>query len=94
VHGTKLKFMQDFKDDFVKAAEIGKVQAGRFYDDVTLEYLKKYGYHTSWDRDLREGQDIASDVDKDEDVDDLPAEVGTARSEYTDLLRTVSSLVH
>jgi hypothetical protein len=94
VHGTKLEFMQGFKDDFIKAAELGKVQAGCFYDNVTLEYLKKYGYHTSWDRDLCEGQDIVSDVDEDEDMDDLPTEVSTARSEYTDLFRMVSSLVH
>jgi hypothetical protein len=84
--------MQGHRDEYIKAAELGKVHAGRFYDDVSSEYLKKYGYHTPWNGDLREGQDVASDVDEDEDVDDLPAEEGEARSKYFNELRTVSSM--
>ncbi|KAF8171764.1 hypothetical protein K438DRAFT_1981917 [Mycena galopus ATCC 62051] len=88
VHGTKLAFMQAFKDDFLKATELGKVQAGRFYNDVADRYLKKYRYHTGWADDLYDGQEVASDVDEDEDVDALPVEEGEARSKYYDELRT------
>jgi hypothetical protein len=81
--------MHGYKDDYIKAAEISKVQAGRFYDDVAADYLKKYGYNTPYNGDLKDGQDVASDVDEDEDVDNLPAEEGEARSAYYNELRTV-----
>jgi hypothetical protein len=53
VHSTKLTFMTSYKDAFIKATELGKVQAGRFYDDVTDTYLKKYGYKMTYGDDLR-----------------------------------------
>jgi hypothetical protein len=84
--------MTSYKDAFIKAAELGKVEAGKFYDDVARDYLKKYGYHTPYDVDLREDQDVASDVDENEDVDTLPPEEGTARSAYFDDVRKVSIL--
>ncbi|KAF8133493.1 hypothetical protein K438DRAFT_1787635 [Mycena galopus ATCC 62051] len=88
VHGSKLSFMENLRDDYTAAAELGKVQAGRFYDEVADKYLKKYGYNTAWNGDLEDGQDIASDVDEDEDVDLLDPEVSKARSKYFDELRT------
>ncbi|KAJ6564313.1 hypothetical protein B0H19DRAFT_1067880 [Mycena capillaripes] len=80
VHSSKLVFMCVFKEDFIKAAELGKVQAGKFYDDVADQYLAKYGYKTPYDSDLDEGQDVASDVDEDEDVDELQPEEAEERS--------------
>ncbi|KAJ7743670.1 hypothetical protein B0H14DRAFT_2637416 [Mycena olivaceomarginata] len=44
---------------------------------------------TPWNGDLREGQDVVSDVNEDEDVDDLPAEEGEAHSKYFNELCTV-----
>jgi hypothetical protein len=85
--------MQGYKDDYIKAAEISKVQAGKFYDDVAADYLKKYGYNTPYNGDLKEGLDVASDVDEDEDVDNLPAEEGQARSAFYDEIRTVSGFL-
>ncbi|KAJ7156209.1 hypothetical protein C8R46DRAFT_1294775 [Mycena filopes] len=87
VHGSKLVFMTGYKNEFVKATELGKVQAGNFYRDVTVAYLKIYGYNTPLNGDLREGQDVASDVDEDEDVDSLDAVVGEARSAYFEQIR-------
>ncbi|KAJ7165779.1 hypothetical protein C8R46DRAFT_1035136 [Mycena filopes] len=82
--------MRGYKEEYIKAAELGKVQAGRFYDDVSNAYLKKYGYNTSWDRDLREDQDVASDVDENEDVNEVPAALAATRSDYFNKLREVS----
>ncbi|KAJ7310093.1 hypothetical protein DFH08DRAFT_823131 [Mycena albidolilacea] len=39
-----------------------------------------------------EGQDVALEVNKDEDIDDLPAEAGEARSKYFNELCTVNSM--
>jgi hypothetical protein len=89
VRGTKLVFFRGFQDDFIQAAEISKVEAGKFYDNVTAQYLKKYGYNTPYDGDLRDDQDVASDVDEDEDVNTLPAEEGEVRSAYYDEVRTI-----
>ncbi|KAJ6593076.1 hypothetical protein B0H19DRAFT_1245892 [Mycena capillaripes] len=80
VHGTKLEFFASHKDEFLSAAEIK--ETGRFYSDLAQAYLAKYGYNTPWDSDLEEGQDIADDVDPDEDVNDLPADEGEERAEY------------
>ncbi|KAJ7088020.1 hypothetical protein B0H15DRAFT_801079 [Mycena belliarum] len=87
VHGSKLVFLSGYKEEYVKASEISSVKAGRFYDEVATEFLKKYGYHTPWEGDLDDGQDIASDVEDDEDVDSLPAEEAEERSQYYSVLR-------
>jgi hypothetical protein len=84
--------MTSYKDAFVKATELGKVQAGRFYDDVTDAYLKKYGYKMTYGDNLREDQNVASDVDEDEDPDSVPTEMGEARATYCAQLRSVSVL--
>jgi hypothetical protein len=52
-------------------------------------YLEKYGYNTLWEGDLDDGQDVADDVDPDEDVDSLAAEEVESRSEYFKKLRGV-----
>ncbi|KAJ7758478.1 hypothetical protein DFH07DRAFT_958338 [Mycena maculata] len=87
IHGTKLKFFETFKDPYIKAAEISQVEAGRLYDDVTNEYLKKYGYNLAYDEDLRSDQDIASDVDEDENVNDIPPEEAASRADYCAVVR-------
>ncbi|KAJ6449248.1 hypothetical protein C8R47DRAFT_1084781 [Mycena vitilis] len=87
VHGSKLVFMRGFKEAYMKASELGKVDSGKFYDDVTNQYLAVYGYNTAYNSDLREGQDVASDVDEDEDVDLLSPEEATERAEYFDEVR-------
>lgn len=74
VHGTKLVFFEAHKDAFLAAAEIKEM--GDFYSRVSQLYLNKYGYNTPWDEDLEEGQDVADDVDPDEDVDSLSREEG------------------
>ncbi|KAJ7851697.1 hypothetical protein B0H13DRAFT_1904987 [Mycena leptocephala] len=85
VHGTKLGFFKAYKDEYLAAAEIN--EGGSFYSRVAHLYLAKYGYNMPWDGDLEEGQDVADDVDPDEDVDGLPAEEGEARAEYFSKLR-------
>ncbi|KAJ7715051.1 hypothetical protein B0H16DRAFT_1701867 [Mycena metata] len=87
IHGTKVAFMEKFKNDYLKAAELGKVQAGKFYDDVAHAYLKIYGYRLALTDDLPEGETVASDVDEDEDINDLPVEEALARSAHFDELR-------
>ncbi|KAJ7038477.1 hypothetical protein C8F04DRAFT_1256082 [Mycena alexandri] len=88
IHGSKIPFMEGYKDDFLKASELGKVYTGRFYDDVADAYLKKYGYNLEFTEDLPEGVDVADDVDEDEDVNALSPEEATARSAKYDELRT------
>ncbi|KAJ7843280.1 hypothetical protein B0H13DRAFT_1909423 [Mycena leptocephala] len=85
VHGTKLGFFKAYKDEYLAAAEIN--EGGSFYSRVAHLYLAKYGYNTPWDGDLEEGQDVADNVDPNEDVDGLPAEEGEARAEYFSKLR-------
>jgi hypothetical protein len=90
IHGSKQVFFAAFKDDFIKASELGKVLAGKFYDEITHKYLEKYGYNLGYEDDLRDGQDVASDVDEDEDVDALAPEESEKRSAYFDEIRGVS----
>ncbi|KAJ7802391.1 hypothetical protein B0H13DRAFT_2389627 [Mycena leptocephala] len=69
VHGTKLLFFEGHKDAFMAATEIK--ETGDFYDKMSQLYLKKYGYNTDWDDDLDEDQEVADDVDRNEDEDSL-----------------------
>ncbi|KAJ7920722.1 hypothetical protein B0H13DRAFT_1867226 [Mycena leptocephala] len=85
IHGSKLQFFEVHKDDYLAAAEIK--ETGDFYSRVARLYLDKYGYNTPWDGDLEEGQDVADDVDPDEDVDSLSSEEGERRAEYFKKLR-------
>ncbi|KAJ7160853.1 hypothetical protein C8R46DRAFT_905183 [Mycena filopes] len=84
--------MRGYKTAFILAAELGKVQAGRFYDDVADAYLKIYGYHTPFDGDLKEDHGVASDVDEEEDVDELPPNVAVERLLYYNEIRKVSRI--
>ncbi|KAJ7840483.1 hypothetical protein B0H14DRAFT_3458019 [Mycena olivaceomarginata] len=84
VHGTKVEFMESYKEDFIRVTEIGKVEAGKFYDNVARDYLAKYGW--------KEGADIASDVDEDEDIDSLAPAEAEARSKYFNAVRTKAAL--
>jgi hypothetical protein len=84
--------MESYKEDFVKATELGSVEAGKFYDNVARDYLAKYGYKTPWNGDLKEGEDVASDVDEDEDVDSIAPAEAEARSKYFNTVRTVCLL--
>jgi hypothetical protein len=90
VHGTKLTFFEGFKDQFLAAAEIK--DTGGFYSRVAQKYLDIYGYNTPWEGDLEDGQEVADDVDPDEDVNTLPQEVGEERADYYVKLRGVSKL--
>ncbi|KAF8217864.1 hypothetical protein K438DRAFT_1747122 [Mycena galopus ATCC 62051] len=72
VHGSKLAFFKAHKHDFLAAVETKGTSA--FYSRVAGLYLNKYGYHTGWDEDLDEGQEVADDVDPEEDIDGLTAE--------------------
>ncbi|KAK6974085.1 hypothetical protein R3P38DRAFT_3239949 [Favolaschia claudopus] len=85
VHGTKLTFFENMRDEFIACAAT-KTQ-GDFYSRAATTYLKTYGYHTAWESDLEEGQDVADDVDEDEDVDSLPVEEATSRADYFHELR-------
>jgi hypothetical protein len=88
VQGTKLAFFEGHKDAYHATAEIK--ETGDFYSHVSQLYLDKYGYNTPWDGDLEEGQDVADDVDPNEDVDTLSREEGEARAQYYSKLRNVS----
>ncbi|KAJ7076249.1 hypothetical protein B0H15DRAFT_805699 [Mycena belliarum] len=88
VHGTKLRFFETDKDDYLAALEVK--QAGAFYSRMARLYLGKYGYYLDWDDDLEDDDDVASDVDNDEDVDDLSAEEAEERSAYYKKLRAVT----
>ncbi|KAJ6463637.1 hypothetical protein C8R47DRAFT_1225128 [Mycena vitilis] len=85
VQGSKLPFMETFRDAFLAAVEVKK--QGALYDTIAHEYLDKYGYHTAWDGDLEEGQVVADDVDPDEDVNALSPEEANSRAAYFKKLR-------
>ncbi|KAJ7712106.1 hypothetical protein B0H16DRAFT_1744532 [Mycena metata] len=85
VHGTKLPFFAAHKDSYLAAAEIK--QTGEFYDAMAQLYLKTYGYNTAWDGDLEDGQEVADDVDPNEDVDSLLPEETEERATYFKRLR-------
>jgi hypothetical protein len=88
VHGTKLPFLKKHREDYLAAAEIKGT--GTFYEKVAHLYLRRYGYHTPWDGDLDSDQDVASNVNADEDVDDLnPEEAATCVTHFK-LLKGVS----
>ncbi|KAK7052712.1 hypothetical protein R3P38DRAFT_2763051 [Favolaschia claudopus] len=78
VRGSKVKFFESAKDDYLAAAEIKGT--GAFYEKMAQRYLKKYGYKLRLEDDLEEGVDVASDVDSDEDTDALPAAESKSRS--------------
>ncbi|KAJ6512874.1 hypothetical protein C8R45DRAFT_1087981 [Mycena sanguinolenta] len=85
VHGTKLAFFSAHKIDYLAAVETGKT--GPFYTSIGQLYVGVYGYNTPWDGDLPDGQDVADDVNPDEDVDSLAPEEAAARAEYFKTLR-------
>ncbi|KAJ7429451.1 hypothetical protein B0H11DRAFT_2265630 [Mycena galericulata] len=72
-----------------KPGKVGWVHGTKipFFEAVGQLYLEKYGYNTAWEDDLEEDQDVADDVDPDEDVDSVPADVAVVRAEYFDVLR-------
>ncbi|KAJ7029961.1 hypothetical protein C8F04DRAFT_1187135 [Mycena alexandri] len=80
VHGTKLPFFEAHKDEYLAAAEIKKT--GDFYDQIAQLYLGKYGFNTAFEGDLPEGEDVADDVDPDEDPDSLTPEEAEERAGY------------
>ncbi|KAJ7917312.1 hypothetical protein B0H13DRAFT_2322554 [Mycena leptocephala] len=86
VHGTKLTFFEGFKEQYLAAVELK--ETGPFYSRIAQKYLDKYGYNTPWEGDLEEGQDVADDVDLDEDVNNLTQEEGEERAEYYAKLRS------
>ncbi|KAF8157758.1 hypothetical protein K438DRAFT_1986374 [Mycena galopus ATCC 62051] len=86
VHSSKLGFFQKHKDEFVAAAELNKT--GAFYSTVAKRYLEVYGYNTAWNADLPKGQDVAADVDLNENINDLDAEEAQRRVDYYKILRS------
>jgi hypothetical protein len=89
VHGTKLPFFEEHRQDYLAAAEIKGT--GAFYEKIAHLYLRKYGYHTPWNGDLNSDQDVASDVDLDEDVDDLELDEAASRATYFKVMKVVSN---
>jgi hypothetical protein len=89
VHGTKLPFFEEHRQDYLAAAEIKGT--GAFYEKIAHLYLRKYGYHTPWNGDLNSDQDVASDVDLDEDVDNLEPDETTSRATYFKVMKVVSN---
>jgi hypothetical protein len=87
VHGTKLEFLKSFKAEYLAAVEVKR--PGPFYSWVGQKFLGIYRYNTPWDGDLPEGQTVADDVDPNEDVDSVPAEVAEERTQYYKVLRSV-----
>lgn len=58
IYGTKLKFFESRKDEWLSAAQ--KEKSGSFYTKVARLYLLKYG-------DLAEDDDLEEDIDDPED---------------------------
>ncbi|KAJ6470100.1 hypothetical protein C8R47DRAFT_1222728 [Mycena vitilis] len=85
VHGSKLPFLHKFKDAY-RVAVLQKGQT-KFYDKVAQEFVGVYGHNLDWNADLQPGQDVASDVDENEDVDELPAAEGKRRRAFVRKLR-------
>ncbi|KAJ6469661.1 hypothetical protein C8R47DRAFT_1078031 [Mycena vitilis] len=85
VKGTKLPWLQGYKQAFLDAVEVKK--NGVLYDTIAHDYLSIYGYNTAWDADLEPGQTVADDVDPDEDINLLSPEEAAARAEYFKKLR-------
>ncbi|KAJ7511021.1 hypothetical protein B0H11DRAFT_1900353 [Mycena galericulata] len=85
VHGTKLAFFSAYEKDYTDAAEVK--ETGKFYSRVAHLYLAKYGYNTPWTGDLEPDKDVADDVNPNEDIDKLPANVAEDRNEYFKILR-------
>ncbi|KAK7050136.1 hypothetical protein R3P38DRAFT_3173198 [Favolaschia claudopus] len=86
VHGTKLAFFEGMREDYIAALETKR--PGKFYTAAAHAYLKKYGYNTPWEGDLEEDEEVAADVDPDEDVDSLSPEEGELRAKYLAVLRS------
>ncbi|KAJ7741474.1 hypothetical protein DFH07DRAFT_778151 [Mycena maculata] len=84
----ELRFLKGFKDAYVKAAKMSLVDAGKMYNDITEEYLKKHGYKLAYEDDLCSDQDVASDVDPDKDMDAIPHEEAALRADYCAEVRT------
>lgn len=87
VHGTKLAFFSQMKAEYLAAVELDKT--GPFYDKATHLYLGVYGYNTPLNGDLEDDADRASDIDSDEDVNELPAEESSKRAKYYKTMRGV-----
>ncbi|KAJ7038447.1 hypothetical protein C8F04DRAFT_1256031 [Mycena alexandri] len=93
VFGLKVAFFEAHKEKFLAAVELKTT--GAFYHKVGQLYLAKYGYALRWDEDLDEGQDVADDVDPDEDVNDLvPAEAETRAKKFKKLREKLGVWYH
>ncbi|KAF8208329.1 hypothetical protein K438DRAFT_1961822 [Mycena galopus ATCC 62051] len=90
VHGSKLRFFQGHKDEFVAAVEVNKT--GAFYSSIAKQYLAVYGYNTAWDADLPQGQSAAVDIDPNENVNAIDPEEAERRREYFKLLHSKISV--
>jgi putative NIF3 family GTP cyclohydrolase 1 type 2 len=75
------------KEDYVAATELKRTDV--FYKKVAHKYLAVYIYHTPWDGDLEKGQEVADDVDPDEDLDDVPPEEAEHHTKYFKELKRV-----
>ncbi|KAJ7718491.1 hypothetical protein DFH07DRAFT_973279 [Mycena maculata] len=90
VFGSKLTFLESFEDEYRAAAEIKAT--GDFYSKIAQLFLKKFGYELNWDEDLDDGQDVADDIDPNEDIDNLDAEESTWRAQYyTEVRRKIGA---
>jgi hypothetical protein len=91
IWGTKLKFFESRKDDWLKAHE-HKV-AGAFYTKMAKLYIIKYGCHLAADDDF--AYDVADPPDwvANKVVNErLSPEETTFRQEYHTILRDVSAI--
>ncbi|KAJ7772153.1 hypothetical protein B0H14DRAFT_3164805 [Mycena olivaceomarginata] len=87
VYGTKLKFFERRKEEWLRASEEKTVS--KFYTKIGKLYLIKYGYHVGDDQDLAEDVEDPPDSAVDEVVHEvLTAEEVSFRAEYQKTLRS------
>ncbi|KAJ6450013.1 hypothetical protein C8R47DRAFT_1230448 [Mycena vitilis] len=88
IHGTKLRFLAQFVDEWRAAHEKGIVFLGRFYTKVANLFILKYGYFMKDTEDLDEDTDDPTDPDeKIPGAEDLSEEEAAERSEIAASLR-------
>ncbi|KAJ7603377.1 hypothetical protein DFH06DRAFT_1350237 [Mycena polygramma] len=88
IHGTKLRFLAQFVDEWRAAHEKGIVFLGRFYTKVANLFILKYGYFMKDTEDLEEDTNDPTDPDeKIPGAEDLSEEEAAERSEIAASLR-------
>ena len=94
VVGTKLAFLDQYSEDWLRATDQGLVVTGKFYTKITKHFIKKYGWHFNRWED-KECEDLDEDTMDDEDLHEgVDNEEIALRLAYYNELREVGSTFH